>query len=45
MSDIRGQNMLNFVKELPDDESCKTYVAREKLQRTPYHCPICQIMA
>lgn len=45
MSDIRGQNMLNFVKELPDDESFKTYLAWEKLQGTPYHCPTSQIMA
>ena len=36
MNDIRGQNILNFVKELPDDESSKTYLVREKLQGTPY---------
>lgn len=45
MNDNRGQHMLNFVKELPDDESCKTYLAREKLQGTPYHSPTSQIKA
>ena len=30
MDRFEGQNLLNFIKELPDDESCKAYLAKIK---------------
>jgi len=32
MEGFKGQNILNFVKELPDDEACKAYLAKIKWQ-------------
>ena len=32
MEEFKGQNILNFVKELPDDEACKAYLAKIKWQ-------------
>ncbi len=32
MEPFRGQNILNFIKELPDDDSCKAYLAKIKWQ-------------
>lgn len=30
METIKGQSILNFIKELPDDDSCKAYLAKIK---------------
>ncbi len=32
MEEFKGQNILNFVKELPNDEACKAYLAKIKWQ-------------
>ncbi len=32
MERFKGQNLLNFVKELPDDEACKAYLSKMKWQ-------------
>ncbi len=32
MDRFKGQNILNFIKELPDDASCKAYLAKIKWQ-------------
>ena len=32
MKQFEGQNILNFVKELPNDEACKAYLAKIKWQ-------------
>ncbi len=32
MKKIEGQSILNFIKELPNDESCKAYLAKVKWQ-------------
>jgi hypothetical protein len=32
MDKYLGQNILNFVKELPDDDSCKAYLSKIKWQ-------------
>lgn len=32
MEDFRGQNILNFIKELPNDDACKAYLAKIKWQ-------------
>ena len=31
MEQFEGQDILNFVKELPNDESCKAYLANNKM--------------
>ncbi|MEI6866199.1 MAG: IS1595 family transposase, partial [Flavicella sp.] len=30
MDVFQGQNILSFIKELPNDESCKAYLAKIK---------------
>ena len=30
MEAFKGQSILNFIKELPDDEACKAYLAKIK---------------
>ena len=30
MEEFKGQNILNLVKELPDDEACKAYLSKIK---------------
>jgi len=30
MEVFKGQNILNFIKELPNDESCKAYLVKSK---------------
>ena len=32
MEVFKGQNILNFIKELPDDDACKAYLAKMKWQ-------------
>ena len=32
MENFKGQSILNFIKELPDDDSCKAYLAKIKWQ-------------
>jgi transposase-like protein len=32
MNKFKGQNILNFIKELPNDEACKAYLAKIKWQ-------------
>ena len=32
MEQFKGKNILNFVKELPNDEKCKEYLSRYKWQ-------------
>ena len=32
MEYFKGQNILNFVKELPNDDACKAYLAKIKWQ-------------
>ncbi len=30
MDQFKGQDIVNFIKELPDDDSCKVYLAKVK---------------
>ena len=32
MEQFEGQNILNFIKELPNDDACKAYLAKIKWQ-------------
>ena len=32
MEDLKGQSILNFIKELPNDDDCKAYLAKIKRQ-------------
>ena len=32
MEQFKGKNILNFVKELPNDDKCKAYLAKYKWQ-------------
>ncbi len=40
MEVFKGQNILNFVKELPDDDACKAYLAKIKWQ-DGFNCMKC----
>ena len=41
MEQFRGKNILNFVKELPNDDKCKEYLAKYKWQ-DGFKCSKCQ---
>ncbi|HUH74326.1 MAG TPA: IS1595 family transposase, partial [Chitinophagales bacterium] len=28
MEQFEGKNLMNFIKELPDDDTCKSYLAK-----------------
>lgn len=40
MEQFEGKNILNFVKELPNDDKCKVYLAKYKWQYG-FVCPKC----
>jgi len=41
MEQIKGVNLLNFVKELPNDDACKAYLAKYKWE-DGFKCPKCE---
>lgn len=41
MEQFKGKNILNFIKELPDDDKCKAYLSKYKWQ-DGFKCPKCK---
>lgn len=41
MEQFEGKNLMNFIKELPDDDTCKSYLAKYKWQ-DGFKCTKCQ---
>ena len=41
MEQFKGKNILNFVKELPDDDKCKSYLSKYKWQ-DGFKCTKCK---
>jgi len=41
MEQFKGKNILNFIKELPNDDACRSYLAKYKWQ-DGFTCPKCK---